>query len=86
MCLSLCASDDAPDSGSRRVRTTFGSALAAECTPHAAALGQQDVYIHVCAGEIVKEIKHAAGWALVKTHRWQFRAWAPSAYLVEGPQ
>ena len=73
------------DTGYRRVRANFGSKLAAAYTSHAAAQGQDDVYIAVHAGDIVQEIKHEDGWALVRTAARPRCGWVPLAYLAAVP-
>ena len=73
------------DTGYRRVRANFGSKLAAAYTSHAAAQGQDDVYIAVHAGDIVQDIKHEDGWVLVRTAARPRCGWVPLAYLAAVP-
>ena len=79
--------DGALYSGFRRVRATVGVTLAAECSAHAAAQGQDDTYIPVRANDIVSVLRVDGVWALVKSFTLAVpgAGWCPSAYLDVRP-
>ena len=68
--------------GYKRVRATFGCAVAAEYTAHAATRGQHDLYIAINAGDMVDVLRTDGDWALVKTCGVPAIGWVPSAYIA----
>ena len=84
-CFVFMFSGEAREYVYKRVRATFGCAQAAEYTSYAAAHGQYDTYIGVHAGDIVKEVDHEDGWAMIHSDVWPYRGWVPLAFLTAEP-